>query len=70
MADNVKIDLADNSKYRVALDLTYKILHEEVINLPEKKTQFLKDPRAYMLTLYAQCHDMVLHSRSASEVLK
>jgi len=50
MADTVKVDLEENSKFRVAYDLMRHIANYE--DTPEKKT----DRRAYFLKLYHQCH--------------
>lgn len=52
MADTVKIDLEENSKYRVALDLAYKIAHNE--------SKFADGDRNYWLKLFQQTRNVVL----------
>jgi hypothetical protein len=59
VSDNVKIDLDDNSKYRVTLELATRIFGEELTK-PETKESFKADPRSYWLNLYAQCRRVVL----------
>jgi hypothetical protein len=56
VADNIKLDLEENSKYRVALDLAYKIAsHEGKFNNG--------GDRKYWLELYLQARSVVLHDR-------
>jgi hypothetical protein len=49
MADTVKIDLEENSKYRVAYDLMRLIVNHEKIPAD------LNERREYLLTAYHQC---------------
>lgn len=58
MADDVKIDLQDNSPYRVALDLA------KMIASAEGKDR----DRKYWLELYAQCRKVVLRGANAKDV--
>jgi len=60
MADDVKIDLQDNSPYRVTLELAYAIAKSE----REEKS------REYWLNLYAQCRNVVLRGYSSADALK
>ncbi len=62
MAENVKIDLEDNSKYRVALDLAFRIAHAE-----QKTTT---GDREYWLKLYSQCRQVVIDARNADYAQK
>jgi len=58
MAENIQIDLMDNSKYRVAYDLARLIGHAE------KDTA--KD-RDYWLNLYADCLSVASHHRPTTD---
>jgi hypothetical protein len=60
MAETVKVDLEDNSPYRVALDLAYRVAHGETGN---------KD-RKYWLDLYAQCHGVVTRGWTADHAMQ
>ena len=62
MADEV--NLTNDSKYRVALDLTYKIATIEAASKKEQP----KD-RKYLLSLYEQCREVVVEGKSAKVVL-
>jgi hypothetical protein len=59
MADEVKVDLQDNSPYRVALELMYRIAQNETPN---------KD-RAYFLGLYVQCRKVVVDGWRAKDAM-
>ena len=63
MADEV--NLTNDSKYRVALDLMYKIASVEA-NAPNKDER--KD-RKYWLSLYEQCRGVVVEGKSTKAVL-
>jgi hypothetical protein len=58
MAESVKVDLEENSPYRVALELAHKIAQIE------GKLNSNCD-RKYWLDLYHQCRQVVLHNRDA-----
>ena len=70
MADNVKIDLDDSSKYRVTLELARTIMHNEKDTNAAKFKTAQTDPRAYLLELYAQCRKVVVEGSSADYALK
>lgn len=61
MADTVKIDLEENSKYRVAFDLM------KVIAVKEASTN--TQDREYYLRLYRQSYDTVYGYKSINEVV-
>lgn len=60
MADQVRVNLEENSKYRVAYDLMRMIAHLE--RMP-------KD-REYFLRLYRQCYESVYAVKNIDEVVK
>jgi hypothetical protein len=60
MSDKVSIDLQDNSKYRVALDLAKLIAYDE----KTPKT------REYWLQLYGQCRSVVHNGSLVEDALK
>lgn len=53
MADTVKVNLEENSKYRVAYDLALLIARQE------GNPQSSEKAREYLLRLYRQCYDTV-----------
>lgn len=64
MTTDVKIDLEENSPYRVAFDLARQITFDEKHGLREK------DPRTYWLNLYAQCRRVVFKGYNAEQAIK
>lgn len=62
MADSVKVNLEENSKYRVAFDLMEKI--EGTEDPPE-----LGSEREYYLRLYRQCIESVRHYYPIEDVV-
>ena len=63
MADKIELDLEENSPYRVALDLAYRIANAEgkYVNGGDRK---------YWLELYQQTRNVVVVGRSAAFALK
>ena len=63
MADKIDINLEENSPYRVALDLAYKIAHaEQKLNSGGN--------REYWLKLYQQARKVVVDGSTAAYALK
>ena len=62
MTDQVKIDLQDNSPYRVALELAFAIARAE--------SKLTSGDRKYWLDLYDRCRRVVVRGDSAAFVLK
>lgn len=63
MSETVKVDLEENSKYRVAYDLMWDIARNE--GSPKES-----EGREYFLRLYRQCIENVGRSRSIEEIIK
>jgi len=62
MAEQVKVDLHDNSPYRVALDLAFRIAHDDGgVSARDRK---------YWLDLYAQCYGVVHKGWDADHAMK
>jgi hypothetical protein len=69
VADDVTIDLQDNSPYRVALELALEIAKAETARGIAKQ-ESTSDPRAYLLNLYAQSRRVVVDGFSVEEALE
>jgi len=61
MSEQVKVDIQDNSPYRVALELAYQIAKSEDASQRD---------REYWLDLYARCRSVVVHGKSARSALE
>ena len=55
MAETIKVDLEENSRYRVAFDLAARIANNE--------GKLTTGDRDYWLKLYLQARSVVLHDR-------
>ncbi len=64
MADDHKINLEENSKYRVAHDLMKEIVFHE------KKESTATLTREYFLRLYRQCYDSVNGYEDIDRIVK
>lgn len=62
MSDTVKVDLEENSKYRVAYDLMKHIAHME--GVPDDKNK----RREYYLNLFSQCIEVVGYRKDYADV--
>jgi len=60
MTEQVKVDLQDNSPYRVALDLALSIANHERGGMWSGEGTAPKQDRDYWLKLYLQCRSVVL----------
>jgi hypothetical protein len=70
VAETVKIDLEENSKYRVTLELVRMIMaNENSANSADFKSA-QTDPRGYLLKLYEQCRAVVVNGSSAAYATK
>jgi hypothetical protein len=65
MAEQVKVDLQDNSPYRVALELAHAIAHSEGASTLGGSGK--KQDRDYWLKLYLQCRSVVLKGTQIKE---
>jgi hypothetical protein len=63
MTDRVTVDLEENSKYRVTLELARQIAAEEA-------HQGAKRDRRYWLDLYARCRKVVVDGYPADNALQ
>jgi len=64
MADTVRVDLEQNSKYRVTYDLMKHIADAEGYPFDSDGS------REYYLRLYKQCWLIVYHGKTVEEVLR
>lgn len=62
MADKIQIDLEENSRYRVALDLAFRIAHVE--------GKSNDGDRKYWLDLYQRCRSVVVNGHTAAFALE
>ena len=59
-----EVSLNNDSKFRVALELTYRIATAEVNSKKEERKE-----REYWLSLYEQCREIVVEGKSVKSVL-
>lgn len=62
MADDHKVNLEENSKYRVAYDLMMRVA------AAEQSAEDAGEPRKYYLNLYHQCYEVVYNNKTFDEV--
>ncbi|MGR3914858.1 MAG: hypothetical protein OD918_10185 [Gammaproteobacteria bacterium] len=64
-----KYTVSNDSKYRVAFDLMGRIASMETSNAHHASGSTSPHDRKYYLTLFEQCRRVVIHGKSATDVL-